>query len=94
MIRLGESDMATIQLRQRGTLTIPTSLRRKYQLQDGDSFQLFDLNGVFVLSPMVALVPELAREIERLRVEADLTTEELLVSLREERERIYRERTK
>jgi hypothetical protein len=32
-------------------------------------------------------VPELAREIERLRVEAGLTTEELLAGLREQRQR-------
>jgi hypothetical protein len=41
---------------------------------------------------MVAMVPELAREIERLRLEAGLSTDELLVGLREQRERYYAER--
>lgn len=75
----------TIQIRQRGTLTIPTELRRKYNLQEGDSLRLVDLEGIFVLSPLVPMVPELAREIERLRTEAGLTTEELLDALRQER---------
>lgn len=34
---------------------------------------------------MVPLVPELAREIERLRVAAGLSTQELLAGLREQR---------
>ena len=40
------------------------------------------------MAPMVA---ELAREIERARIEAGLTTEDLLASLREQRERYYAE---
>ena len=40
----------------------------------------------------VSAVPELAAEIERLRIEAGHTTEDLLESLRSERERYVRER--
>ena len=82
----------TIQIRQRGTLTLPADLRQRYGIQDGDSFRLVDLDGVFVLTPMTPMVPELAREIERLRLETGLTIEEMLTSLREERERYYHER--
>ena len=82
----------TIRVRQRGTLTLPVNLRDKYGIEPGDTFRLVDLDGVFVLTPMVPLVPELAREIERLRQEAGLSTEELLASLREQRARYYQER--
>jgi AbrB family looped-hinge helix DNA binding protein len=82
---------ATIQVRQRGTVTLPAELRDKYGIQPGDTFRLIDLDGVLVLTPMVTMVPELAREIERARLEAGLTTEELLQALREQRERYYRE---
>jgi bifunctional DNA-binding transcriptional regulator/antitoxin component of YhaV-PrlF toxin-antitoxin module len=78
---------ATIQVRQRGTLTLPAELRDKYGIRSGDTFRLVDLDGVFVLTPMVPMVPELAREIERMREEAGLGIEELLKSLREQRER-------
>ena len=81
----------TIQVRKRGVLTLPADLRRKYGVEEGDTFRLLDLDGIFVLTPMVPMVPELAREIERLRQEAGLSTEELLESLREERKRYYRE---
>jgi len=75
----------TIQVRQRGTLTLPADLRKKYGIAAGDILRLVDLDGVFVLTPMVPMVPELAREIERLRVEAGLSFDELLSALREER---------
>jgi AbrB family looped-hinge helix DNA binding protein len=81
----------TIQVRDRGVLTLPAEIREKYGIQAGDTFRLVDLDGMFVLTPMVPMVPELAREIERLRREEGLTTEELLQGLREQRERYYRE---
>jgi len=67
----------TIQVRQRGTLTLPADLRERYGIRPGDTFRLVDLDGIFVLTPMVPMVPELAREIERMRQEAGLSTEEL-----------------
>jgi AbrB family looped-hinge helix DNA binding protein len=82
---------STVQVRQRGTLTLPAELREKYGIQPGDTFRLVDLDGIFVLTPMVTMVPELAREIERARVEAGLSIEKLLANLREQRERYYRE---
>lgn len=80
---------ATIQVRQRGTMTLPVELRAKYSIQPGDSFRLVDLDGILVLTPMSPMVPELAREIERARLEAGLSVEEMLVGLREQRERYY-----
>jgi len=81
-----------VQIRQRGTLTLPAELRERRGIKEGDTYYLVDLDGVLVLTPMVPLVPELAREIERLRIEAGLSTEELLAGLREERGRYLAER--
>ncbi len=82
----------TVRVRQRGVLTLPASLREKYGIRPGDTFRLVDLDGIFVLTPMVPMVPELAREIERMRQEAGLTVEELLEGLREQRKRYVQER--
>ena len=82
---------ATVQVRSRGVMTLPASLREKYNIQPGDTFRLVDLDGLFVLTPMAPIVPELAREIEKARLEAGLSTEELLAALREQRERYHRE---
>ena len=81
----------TVQVRQRGILTLPAELREKYRIRQGDTFRLVDLDGIFVLTRLVPLVPELAREIEQARLEAGLSTEDLLSTLREQRERYYQE---
>lgn len=81
----------SMQVRQRGTLTLPIQLRNKYNIQQGDTYHLVDIDGLFVLSPVAPIVPELAREITKMRIEAGYTTEDLLLSLREERERYYLE---
>jgi bifunctional DNA-binding transcriptional regulator/antitoxin component of YhaV-PrlF toxin-antitoxin module len=73
----------TLQVRERGVLTLPAELREKYGIQPGDSFRLVDLDGIFVLTPMVPMVPELAREIEQLRLSAGLSMDDLLQGLRE-----------
>lgn len=82
----------TIQVRNRGVITLPADLREKYGIENGDLYRLVDLDGVFVLTPLVPLVPELANEIEKIRLETGLSVEELLQGLREQRERYYQEK--
>ena len=77
----------TVQVRKRGVMTLPAELREKYKIRQGDTFRLADLDGVFVLTPMVPMVPELAREIERIRQEAGISMDELIQGLREQREK-------
>jgi AbrB family looped-hinge helix DNA binding protein len=83
--------MTTLQVRKRGVLTLPADIRQRYGIEAGDTFHLIDLDGMFILTPMVPMVPELAREIERVRLEAGLDTAELLQALREERARYSEE---
>jgi len=83
---------ATIQVRKRGTLTLPAELRERYKIKSGDTFRLIDLDGIFVLTPMVPMVPELAREIERARLEAGYSVEDMLKTLRDQRKRYVAEK--
>jgi len=82
----------TIQVRGRGVITLPAELREKYNIENGKIFHLVDLDGIFVFVPMVPIVPELAREIERIRLEAGLNVDELLDDLRKQRERYGKEK--
>jgi len=82
---------ATVQMRDRGVFTLPAEIRDKYGIQPGDTFRLVDLDGIFVLAPMVPMVPELAREIEKARLEVGLSTDDLLRGLRKQLERYHRE---
>jgi len=82
----------TIQVRERGVVTLPAELREKYNIENGKIFHLVDLDGIFVFVPMVPMVPELANEIERIRLEAGLSVDELLDDLRKQRERYNQEK--
>jgi AbrB family looped-hinge helix DNA binding protein len=81
----------TVQVRERGVLTLPADLRERYGIRPGDTFRLVDLDGIFVITPMTPMVPDLAREIERLRREAGLSIDDLLASLRNQRQHLDRE---
>ena len=81
----------TVQVRQRGAFTLPTELKKKYGIRTGDTYHVIDLDGIFVLTPTTSIVPELASEIERMRLEAGLSAGELLSNLREQRARYITE---
>ena len=78
---------ATIQVRQRGTLTLPAELRDRYNIEPGDTYRVLDLDGIFVLTPMIPMVPELAQQIEQARRDAGLSIDDLMTALREQRTR-------
>jgi len=82
----------TVQIRGRGTLTLPVKIRERYDLAEGDALTLLDLDGAILLSPRVSTVDKLSAEIEYLRTEAGLSLDELLGGLREQRARYHAER--
>ena len=84
--------MATIQIRSKGVITLPVELRRRYQLNEGDVLTLVDLgDGSFVVTPQVSRVARLGDQVSRALVKAEVTTEDLLRTLEEEREQYYRD---
>ena len=76
---------ATVQIRQRGNLTLPAKLRAKYRLDNGDILTLLDLEGSILLSPKIPVVGKLAAEIERQRKAAGFELEDLLTTNRSRR---------
>jgi bifunctional DNA-binding transcriptional regulator/antitoxin component of YhaV-PrlF toxin-antitoxin module len=84
--------VATIQVHPQGTFALPTDITQRYNIQTGDRFHLVDLEGILVLTPFKPMVPNLSQDIERARIEAGLTIEELLISLRKQRERYVAEK--
>ena len=80
------SDAMNIQMGQRGVITLPKSLRERYNLQPGDDFTILDLDGVFVLSWHRSEIDALADQITQVLTEQGETLESMLTALREERE--------
>ncbi len=83
---------ATIQLRDKGVITLPVSLRRKYKMRSGDVFAVSDLGeGIFMITPKNSRVAALGDEVASILQAEGVTVEEILEGLDEERERYYRE---
>jgi bifunctional DNA-binding transcriptional regulator/antitoxin component of YhaV-PrlF toxin-antitoxin module len=80
----------TLQLSQRGVVTLPKSLRQEYGLEAGDTLTLIDLGGVFVVSPRRAELDRLADQITAGLAERGETLESMLQALREAREQYGR----
>jgi len=76
-----------VQLGQRGVMTLPKTLRENYHLKPGDQFTLLDIGGVFVLAPVHSRIDTLAEQITTSLLDQGETLEDMLVTLREERER-------
>ena len=86
------AESRSVHLRSRGVLTLPKSLRDKYDLEEGDALYLVDAGGAFVLTPMEPMVPSLSAKIEEIREETGLSIDELLNRLQEERAALARDR--
>ena len=80
-------DTISLQMGQRGVITLPKTLRESYRLKSGDEFTLLDIGGVFVLTPVRSQIDALADQITEALVDQGETLESMLVALREERER-------
>lgn len=84
--------MTILQIRSKGTITLPANLRKKYKLEDGEIFQLIDVgDGSFFLVPKESKVMKSADEVARILKEDNVTLEDLLQTLDEERKRYYQE---
>jgi bifunctional DNA-binding transcriptional regulator/antitoxin component of YhaV-PrlF toxin-antitoxin module len=83
----------TIQIRNKGSLTLPAGLRRKYGLNEGDVLTLVDLGeGVFVLHSGASMVDRLGDRVAHMMTEEGVTLDDILGALDEERERYYQQR--
>lgn len=87
------STSTTIQIRGKGSITLPIELRRKYDLDEGDIITLIDLgDGSFLLTPIVTRVDRLGDLVAQAMAEEGISLDEIMTALDEEREHYYQER--
>lgn len=85
--------MTTLQIRSKGNVTLPISLRNKYNLVEGDFLSLIDIgDGSFMLVPKLSEVNRLGDRISTIMNKEEITLDDLLIGLDEERERFYQDR--
>lgn len=81
-----------IQIRSKGSITLPMELRRKYGLNEGDIYTLIDLgDGSFMLTPQVSRVAQQGDRITQLLSEQGVSVDDILQALDEERQRYYQD---
>ena len=85
--------MTTVQMRSKGSITLPAKLRDKYKLQEGEVFTIIDLGGgSFLLKPRIYEVDKISAKAETILNEDGVTLEEMLETLREVRKELFKER--
>jgi bifunctional DNA-binding transcriptional regulator/antitoxin component of YhaV-PrlF toxin-antitoxin module len=85
--------MANIQIRSKGSITLPVNLRNKYDLNEGDVFSLIDMgDGSFLLTPKRSEIKRLGEKLAMVLDAENISLDELLNGLDEERERYYQDR--
>jgi len=85
--------MNTIQIRKKGTFTLPSSFRQKYGIEEGEIYSYIDLGeGAILLTRKVSQVDILSRRIAGNLKEENVTLEDLLQTLDEERQKIFKEK--
>jgi len=84
--------MPTLQIRSKGSITLPASFRKKYKLEEGEFFNLIDVgDGSFFLVPVESKVMKSADKVAKKVKEANVDLEDLLATLDEERKTYYKE---
>lgn len=86
------ADVVEVQVAQDGSFTLPADVRERYHITPGKTLRVLDLGGILVLVLADVMITDPAKEIERDLREAGLSMDEMLASLREERERYDQEK--
>lgn len=81
-----------IQIRDKGTITLPAALRRKYKLNTGDVMTLIDLgDGCMLLVPKISKVIGFSNQIKKIMEEKGVYEAGLNQALDQEREEYYQQ---
>jgi AbrB family looped-hinge helix DNA binding protein len=74
-----------VQIRKRGSITIPKNIRKRYQLDENDPLTLIDLGEGIFISPKQSVLPKLVEQIEKIRKARKISLEELIAGVQKER---------
>ncbi len=84
--------MSTIQIRSKGTITLPAEMRRKYNWEEGEILTAIDMgNGTIMIMSKPSQVMRSADKVAKLVKDANVSLDELLETLDEERKNYYQE---
>lgn len=81
-----------VRLSEGGQIKLPEELRRELAVTEGDLLSLVRIDSFLLVYPKPLVIPEMADKIAQLAEAKGLTLDDLLTSLDEVGEQLYRER--
>jgi bifunctional DNA-binding transcriptional regulator/antitoxin component of YhaV-PrlF toxin-antitoxin module len=81
----------TAEIKARGQLTIPKTIREMGQLDKGQVVSLIPVGDSVIITPRQLPLDEARREIKKILSQTGLAVEDVLAGIREEREALYEE---
>ena len=81
-----------IRLEKNGIINVPQTIQDKLNICEGDLLNLIEIEGIILLTLQQPKVPQLSDQITTIREEANVTLNDLLQGLDEERQKIYQEK--
>ena len=79
------------EIKARGQLTIPKKIRDKGQLEEGQAVSIIPVGDSVIITPRQLTLDEARRQIKRMLKDSDLSVEEILKGIKEERRSLYEE---
>jgi bifunctional DNA-binding transcriptional regulator/antitoxin component of YhaV-PrlF toxin-antitoxin module len=76
----------TVELAQRGQLTLPKHLCEQHHWETGQQFTLLDIDGVVVMTPKDSKIDAIADQLREDLIKEGANLEEMLTELRRARE--------
>jgi bifunctional DNA-binding transcriptional regulator/antitoxin component of YhaV-PrlF toxin-antitoxin module len=84
--------MTALKIRDKGTVTLPAEYRKRYGLDKGQVLTMIDLgDGAIMLLPGYSEVDRLSNDIAHQFKENNVTLEDILETLDEERRKLFKE---
>ena len=83
--------VAVAEIKARGQLTIPKKIREMSHLEEGQIVSIIPVGDGLIITPRRLELDEAQWEIRKVIKAANVTVEELLEALQEERDRLYQE---
>ncbi len=80
------------EIKARGQLTIPKKIREMSHLEEGQVVTIIPVGDSLIITPKRLELDEARREIKKILKASQLSPEDLLAGLSEEREALYKEK--
>ena len=83
--------MSTVRIRERGQVTIPSSIRKDLCLGENDTLNMVKIDEMLILTPRKPFGDAVAKKVESAMKRKGMTLDDLLGNLKDQRRKYSRE---